>query len=124
MAYTGSATTATSPSVNAMTADKPPGRYYILDGHEPVPATFEQWAAKNISFPKEWLIARDTVGDYEISTVFLSLDRNLGSGPPILFETMIFGPEGGKLSLRTRRYPTWDAAEKGHATVVDICRAT
>lgn len=32
------------------------------------------------------------IGNICVSTVFLSLDHAMGSGPPVLFETMIFGP--------------------------------
>ncbi len=40
------------------------------------------------------VIERTTVDGVDISTVFLGLDHNWGgNGPPILFETMIFGGE-------------------------------
>ena len=32
------------------------------------------------------------IGNIFVSTVFLGLDHSFGSGPPVLFETMIFGP--------------------------------
>ena len=32
-----------------------------------------------------------TVGESEVSTVFLGLDHQFGKGPPILWETMVFG---------------------------------
>jgi hypothetical protein len=31
------------------------------------------------------------VGSYRISTVFLTFDHNMGSGPPVLWETIVFG---------------------------------
>lgn len=46
-----------------------------------------------------------------VSTVFLSLDHNWGDGPPILFETMIFG---GEHDGYQERYRTWEEAEEGH----------
>ena len=51
-----------------------------------------------------------------VSTVFLGIDhRHFGSGPPILFETMIFG---GELDGHQWRYSSWDDAETGHQAVV------
>ncbi len=55
--------------------------------------------------------------DELVSTVFLGVDHGLvGDGPPILFETMVFG---GNWDLGQRRYSTWDEAEEGHRRVVD-----
>jgi hypothetical protein len=51
-----------------------------------------------------------------ISTVFLGIDHNhLRQGPPILFETMIFG---GPYDQYMDRYCTWAEAEAGHARAV------
>jgi len=46
-----------------------------------------------------------------ISTVFLGIDHNFGDGPPLLFETMVFG---GKLDQEQDRYSTYDEAITGH----------
>ena len=55
--------------------------------------------------------------DEQVSTVFLGIDhRLLGNGPPILFETLVFG---GNCDMDQRRYLTWDEAEEGHRRVVD-----
>jgi hypothetical protein len=52
-----------------------------------------------------------------VSTTFLSLDHNFsGVGPPIVYETMIFGPV---LTEYQERYCTWAEAERGHA---EMCR--
>lgn len=53
----------------------------------------------------------------EVSTMFLWLDHQFGVGPPILFETMIFGWEHDQY---TERYATWDEAVAGHKKAVDI----
>lgn len=55
-----------------------------------------------------------------VSTVFLSLDHayHVGTekGPPLLFETMVFGlPDGGEYQ---ERYSTWEEAEAGHKETV------
>ena len=46
-----------------------------------------------------------------ISTVFLGLDHAFGSGPPILWETLVFG---GLLDGEMNRYASRDAAFRGH----------
>lgn len=58
----------------------------------------------------------------EVSTVFLGLDHQFGDGPPLLFETMIFG---GNRDGDQWRYSTYTQAAKGHKAVVsqfnDVC---
>jgi hypothetical protein len=52
------------------------------------------------------------VAGIEVSTVFLGLDhRFFGDGPPLVFETMVFG---GPLNGEMERYGSWAAAEAGH----------
>jgi hypothetical protein len=53
----------------------------------------------------------------EVSTVFLGLDHAWGDGPPLLFETMIFG---GTEDEYCERYSTWEEAEAGHKKAVEI----
>jgi len=61
----------------------------------------------------------DVAGGSRVSTVFLGVDhRHFGGGPPLLFETMIFG---GPLDLSCWRYASWDDAEVGHAMAVKAC---
>ena len=55
-----------------------------------------------------------------VSTVFLGIDHNLNGGPPILFETMVFG---GPHNEYQERYATWDQAEKDHDRVVEALKA-
>jgi len=64
-------------------------------------------------------VAKTMVGKTRISTVFLGLDHGWGEGPPVLFETMIFGgPEDGY----QERYCTWDEAKEGHRKAVKLVR--
>jgi hypothetical protein len=59
--------------------------------------------------------------EIEVSTVFLGLDhRFFGEGPPILFETMIFG---GPLNYEQWRYSSYDDAQTGHTAAVRKARA-
>lgn len=60
-------------------------------------------------------VGRDTVGEVEISTVFLGLDHSWNGPRPVLYESMIFGGEHDQYQ---RRYHTWDEAAKGHAALV------
>lgn len=53
--------------------------------------------------------------EVEVSTVFLGTDHSFGVGPPLLFETLVFG---GDLDGEMGRYTTWDEAWKGHQTMV------
>ena len=92
--------------------DRP--RYYKLVGHQAVGTdNMFEWAryfdgAMNDRRRVD-LTYLDT--DVHVSTVFLGLDHNFTEcGPPILFETMIFGSE---LNLSMRRYSTWDEAAAG-----------
>ena len=50
-----------------------------------------------------------------VSTVFLGLDNNFRGGPPILWETMVFG---GGLDGEMERYETREEALKGHEKMV------
>lgn len=56
-------------------------------------------------------VARFTFGSIDVSTVFLGLDHSFGVGPPLLFETLIFG---GEHEGEMRRYATREAALAGH----------
>lgn len=91
---------------------------YILDGHTPVQVedllTWARWIEQ---------CDRRVADDYPaagimVSTVFLGLDHNFGErGPPLLFETMIFG---GAHSQWQRRCSTWDQALKMHAAALEL----
>jgi hypothetical protein len=95
-------------------------RHWILDGKTPVPAELLVWAA--------WFEQNDrcvaetfTRNGVRISTVFLGLDhRFTGDGPPLLFETCVFG--GWQHGIG-RRYSTWDEAEAGHLEAVALAEA-
>lgn len=88
-------------------------RYYKLDGHKTVPA--DQW--EPLGAFEDGVVAKTHLpGDIEVSTVFLGLDHNWGDGPPLLFETMVFG---GPLDQEQERWSTWDEAEAGHRATVE-----
>jgi hypothetical protein len=89
-------------------------RYYIEKNNVPVQVdrdTADVWAYENESANRR--VALDKVYDYEVSTVFLTVDHNWsGEGAPILYETMVFGPEGREVSMFRYRMKT--AAIVGH----------
>lgn len=92
---------------------------YILDGHTPVRVpSLREWG--------RWMedgdrrrVAFDMVDGVTVSTVFLGLDHQWGDGPPLLFETMIFG---GPHDEYQERYSTWEEAEAGHAKALATVR--
>ena len=102
-------------------ANNPTGKY-ILEGHEAVEEPdLLKWARWIESADRH---VRDTFrDDVRVSTVFLGLDHSFSaSGPPVLFETMVF--VNGS-SETCERYSTWAEAEEGHARTVDqIFKAT
>ncbi len=67
-------------------------RHYILDAAgEPVPTdwlTWARWRDANDDARGVAVTQRDAV---LVSTVFLGMDHGWGAGPPVLWETMIFG---------------------------------
>lgn len=67
-------------------------------------------------------IALDEIGNIRVSTVFLGVDHDFGGkGPPILYETMVFG--GTDETERDQwRYSTRSEAEAGHAQALASVR--
>jgi hypothetical protein len=99
-----------------MTSDK-----YILVGHKAVPADLMEWARWLENAKGDRIVAKTKVGDAEVSTVFLGLDHRFGDdGPPLIFETMVFG---GIHDQDMERYSTWEEAEAGHKRMCEIIAA-
>jgi hypothetical protein len=67
-------------------------------------------------------VAEEQVGPARVSTVFLGCDRQLGSGPPLLFETQVFW-DGHALHYEMDRYATRAEAHAGHAALVERVKA-
>lgn len=84
----------------------------------------EQLICASMGYALGSLIAESYWSDIDeglthVSTVFLGLDhRFYGQGPPILFETMIFG--GWTFSDYQQRYSTWGQAESGHLAALKV----
>lgn len=100
-------------------------RYYTIDAeHRVRKANVEKWTRW---FIEEFETNDRVVGQtlvapgVGVSTVFLGIDRRFfGKGPPLTFETMIFG---GPLHEDQWRYSSWDDAETGHKAAVRKARA-
>jgi hypothetical protein len=90
--------------------------FYTLDDHgQPVPcADVLQWGRWMESATR--IVARTTINEeVEVSTVFLGIDHAFLGGPPVLWETMVFG---GEHDMFQRRYTSLDEAQKGHDETV------
>ena len=95
------------------------GIYYTLKDKKPVPASnVHEWS--NWFEKTDRIVAKDTVENSRISTVFLGLDHSFGEGPPLLFETLVFD---GPLADEMERYRTWEEAEAGHIKMVEKVKA-
>lgn len=59
---------------------------------------------------------------YWISTVFLGIDHQWGTGPPLLFETMVFTGDDEDYEDYTERCSTWKEAIQQHKKVLNEIR--
>lgn len=89
---------------------------WILRDKKPVQVGLGTWA--------EWfenhnnrIIARDQIGEVVVSTAFIGIYHSFMGGPPLLFETMIFG---GEHDGYQDRYTTWDEAVEGHKKALAV----
>jgi len=91
--------------------------FYDRDGQ---PLTLDEWAA--VMEDRDYRrVALTEVGGASVSTVWLGSDHNWSDdkGPPIIFETMIFG---GPHDDFCERYSTEGQARAGHCSVVRALR--
>ena len=92
---------------------------YILDGKKAIECedivAWAKWFEKS-----DRHVAKETIGDVSVSTVFLGVDHSFGFGPPMLFETMVFG---GALDQEQERCSTWGDAERMHSAMVERVKA-
>lgn len=83
---------------------------YILEGTKVVPTDDMNAWGTMFSSPTRVVAKSSEMIDgerIEISTVFLGMDHNFGDGPPLVFESMVFG---GEHQGECRRCATWDEA--------------
>ena len=88
----------------------------ITGGPEAV--SLEEWA-EGLRDLSSRVVAVDDFPYAKVSTVFLGLDHRFGAqGPPILFETMVFG--GGNFDQYQERYCTREEALAGHRRILEM----
>ena len=108
-----------------MIKERPPrstvGLYWILRGKKLVEAdrdTWARWFESNERIVKSDHFGHAAIGVVHVSTVCLGLDHNWsGKGPPIVFETMIFG---GAHDEYQDRCATYDEALVMHEKAVQL----
>jgi len=94
--------------------------YYILDpNHKPVKVDANTWSAWFENFANRRVAeteGEDSLGKWRLSSVCLGLDLSWGdSGPPILFETMLFRMDHDAPDDQDCwRFATWDEAMSHH----------
>ena len=88
------------------------GLYHDREGNE---ITLAEWAAYSES--RSYVVLKQNrLGDVGVSTIWTGVNLNLWpDGPPLIFETMIFG---GEYSHEYNRYPTEALALEGHDRAV------
>lgn len=85
----------------------------LFFNHDGEPISMAEWIA--LMHINEYVrVAIDTVGDVTISTVWLGINSN-PIGPPLIFETGVFGPGD---SVEIFRYPSHAEALAGHRAIV------
>lgn len=65
------------------------------------------------------VLRTEVAGVAFVSTVWLGLDHQYGDGPPLIFETQVFG---GEWDAEQWRYTTEEEAARGHLAIVDALR--
>lgn len=104
------------------TAKQIAANYWILDDDgEAVPCQDVMEWAKSFKANELRIVAKDQVGPYFVSTVFLGINHNFGhDGPPLLFETMVFNPSGRESKeFDQERVSTRSEAIAGHRKMVN-----
>lgn len=90
--------------------------HWILDENRKLIKTDLITWGKWLQTCKDRIVKQEMVGDSKVSTVFLGIDHNFNDGPPILWETMVFG---GKLDQEQDRCSgNWEQAEAMHQQMV------
>lgn len=93
---------------------------YILDSNrnpigEPNLSKWAKWFETG-----DRIVRQEMVGESKVSTVFLGMDHAFGGGPPVLWETMVFGGELNGEQIRCTG--NLEQAEAMHRTMVERVR--
>ena len=97
-------------------------KWYILKPDHTFEETDDSFAAAKRFNKVDRRVGETHINDVTVSTVFLGMDHRYGSdGPPVLFETMVFG---GELDQEQEHYCTWDEAVAGHEAMCTLVKAS
>lgn len=98
-----------------------PFKLYVLDADNRVVEVFDfaTWG-EYLEHGNRVVGWTQITSETDVSTVFIGIDHRIwGEGPPLLFETMIFG---GPLDQSQWRYASYDDAMTGHKAAVRKAR--
>jgi len=90
--------------------------HYDFDGN---PIDLWEWCELFEDHERRRVARTEIADDVHVSTVWLGLNHQWGDGPPLIYETMIFG---GPHDSEMWRYPSWEAALAGHDQAVALAR--
>lgn len=94
-------------------------KFYVLEGRDAKPHGDDA-----VAWAKAWRgpnhVDDTMIGSVRVSTVFLGVDHQYGDGPPLIFETMIFG---GVHDQEQWRCSTWTEAEAQHEAACALVRS-
>lgn len=93
-------------------------KYYNIDGE---PLELFEWA-ELFEIYEYKMVGVTYFGpddSIRVSTTWLGLNHNYGAGPPLIFETMIFG---GEHNDYMDRYSTLEEAKAGHEVACNLVR--
>lgn len=100
-------------------------RYYNMEGEKITrEQAYELWSGDQEMrrVAVDFLPDPDGGKDIMVSTVLLVLDHSFTTdGPPLIFETMVFGGEHNEYQ---ERYATREQAEAGHAVAVKLVKGS
>ncbi|MGD9856117.1 MAG: hypothetical protein AB7U20_14325 [Planctomycetaceae bacterium] len=99
--------------------------YVLINGRPTYEPDADKWAEWFETSEQERVVHQTEVDGLRVSTAFIGIDlRVLGSGPPLVYETMIFDAEGEvAMGGYQQRYGTLGEAKQGHWNVVEQIRA-
>ena len=97
------------------------GRYILDAKGNPIPEPdLLKWGRWLETADNRRVAHNKTTSGVTVSTVFLGLDHRFGDGPPVLWETMIFG---GSHDQYQERYSSLSDAVNGHQKALALATA-
>jgi hypothetical protein len=101
-----------------MTTPMPPTDMYF--DRQGQPMTYEAWVERFRDFGYRVIAKTEVSPEVQVSTVWLGLNHNWDDGPPLIFETLVFG---GPMDGEMLRYATEEEAVKGHESMSMLAAA-